>query len=89
MGAAGSDVALETADVALMADRLNHLPSAVGLSRRTSRIIRQDLWMGLGMVAFLIPAIILGLNIGPAVVLHEGSTLVVVFNALRLLGYRP
>jgi Cd2+/Zn2+-exporting ATPase len=43
--------------------------------------------MALGMVAFLIPATILGLNIGPAVVLHEGSTLVVVANALRLLGY--
>jgi len=41
------------------------------------------------MVAFLVPATILGLSIGPAVVLHEGSTLVVVFNALRLLGYQP
>jgi len=87
MGAAGSDVALETADVALMADRLDHLPFAVGLSRQTNRIIRQNLWMALGMVAFLIPATILGLHIGPAVVLHEGSTLVVVANALRLLGY--
>lgn len=88
MGAAGSDVALETADVALMADRLEHLPFAVGLSRQTSRIIKQNLWMSLGMVAFLIPATILGLGIGPAVALHEGSTLVVVFNALRLLAYR-
>jgi Cd2+/Zn2+-exporting ATPase len=89
MGAAGSDVALETADVALMADDLNHLPFAVGLSRRTSRIIRQNLWMSLGMVAFLIPATLIGLRIGPAVALHEGSTLIVVFNALRLLAYRP
>ncbi|MEX2399566.1 MAG: heavy metal translocating P-type ATPase [Rhodothermales bacterium] len=88
MGAAGSDVALETADVALMADRLEHLPFAVGLSRRTSRIIRQNLWISLGMVAFLVPATILGLGIGPAVAFHEGSTLVVVFNALRLLAYR-
>ena len=88
MGAAGSDVALETADVALMADRLEHLPFAVGLSRQTSRIIKQNLWMSLGMVAFLIPATIFGLGIGPAVALHEGSTLVVVFNALRLLAYR-
>jgi Cd2+/Zn2+-exporting ATPase len=87
MGAAGSDVALETADVALMADQLEHLPFAVGLSRRTSRVIRQNLWMSLGMVAFLIPATIFGLGIGPAVALHEGSTLVVVFNALRLLAY--
>src|SRR3546814_12349942 len=44
MGAAGSDVALETADVALMAADLNHLPFAVGLSRRTSRVIKQNPW---------------------------------------------
>ena len=88
MGAAGSDVALETADVALMADNLDHLPLAIGLSRATRRIIRQNLWMSLGMVAFLVPATMFGLNIGPAVTLHEGSTLVVVFNALRLLGYK-
>lgn len=88
MGAAGSDVALETADVALMADDLAHLPFAVGLSRRTSRVIRQNLWFSLGMVAFLIPATILGLQIGAAVVFHEGSTLLVVFNGLRLLAYR-
>ena len=88
MGAAGSDVALETADVALMADELSHLPFAVGLSRKTRRIIRQNLWMSLGMVVFLVPATIFGLGIGPAVALHEGSTLVVVFNALRLLAYK-
>lgn len=88
MGAAGSDVALETADVALMSDDLNHLPFAVGLSRQTSRIIRQNLWLSLGMVAFLVPATMLGLRLGPAVLLHEGSTLLVVLNALRLLAYQ-
>ncbi len=88
MGAAGSDVALETADVALMADDLNHLPFAVGLSRQTSRIIRQNLWLSLGMVVFLVPATIFGLRLGPAVFLHEGSTLLVVLNALRLLAYQ-
>jgi len=81
MGAAGSDVAL-------MADDLAHLPFAVGLSRATSRIIRQNLYVSLGVVAVLLPATILGLGIGPAVLAHEGSTLVVVFNALRLLGYK-
>ena len=88
MGAAGSDVALETADVALMADNLNHLPFAVALSRSTSSIIRQNLWFSLGVVALLVPATILGLGIGPAVAVHEGSTIVVVFNALRLLAFR-
>ncbi|ABS69210.1 heavy metal translocating P-type ATPase [Xanthobacter versatilis] len=88
MGAAGSDVALETADVALMADDLRHLPFAVGLSRRTRFIILQNVFISLGVVALLVPATIFGLGIGPAVAAHEGSTLVVVFNALRLLGYR-
>ncbi len=88
MGAAGSDVALETADIALMADDLATLPFAVGLSRSTSSIIRQNLWISLGVVAVLIPATLFGLGIGPAVVMHEGSTLVVVINALRLLGYK-
>lgn len=88
MGAAGSDVALETADVALMADDLSHLPFAIGLSRMTNRIIKQNIWISLGMVAFLVPATIIGLRMGPAVALHEGSTLVVVLNALRLLAFR-
>lgn len=88
MGAAGSDVALETADVALMADDLRRLPFAVGLSRKSRRIIRQNVFVSLGVVAVLVPATILGLGIGPAVVMHEGSTLLVVFNALRLLAYR-
>nr|WP_237752732.1 heavy metal translocating P-type ATPase [Mycolicibacterium aromaticivorans] len=86
MGAAGSDVALETADVALMADDLKALPFAVHLSRRSARVIKQNLWASLGIVAVLIPATVFGLGIGPAVLIHEGSTLIVVANALRLLG---
>lgn len=89
MGAAGSDVALETADIALMADKLETLPFAIGLSRKAKGIIRQNLWVSLGIVAILIPSTILGwANIGIAVLIHEGSTLVVVFNALRLLAYK-
>jgi Cd2+/Zn2+-exporting ATPase len=88
MGAAGSDVALETADVALMGDKLETLPFVVGLSRQTRRIIRQNLWASLGMVALLIPATIFGMRMGLAVLFHEGSTLLVVANALRLLAYR-
>jgi Cd2+/Zn2+-exporting ATPase len=71
-----------------MADDLNLLPFAVGLSRKTRGIIRQNLWISLGMVAFLVPATVLGLGIGPAVALHEGSTLIVVFNALRVLAFK-
>ena len=88
MGAAGSDVALETADVALMADDLSHLPFVIGLSRTTRSVILQNVIVSLGVVGLLVPATILGLGIGPAIAVHEGSTLLVVFNALRLLAYR-
>jgi len=88
MGGAGTDVALETADVALMADDLSRLPFAVALSRASRRIIRQNLFVSLGVVALLIPATLFGwAGIGLAVLVHEGSTVVVVINALRLLTY--
>ncbi|MCE7481914.1 MULTISPECIES: heavy metal translocating P-type ATPase [Microbacterium] len=87
MGAAGSTVALETCDIALMSDDLGRVPFAVRLSRATSRIIRQNLIASLAIVAFLILATFMGLNIGAVVLIHEGSTLVVVINALRLLGF--
>ncbi len=89
MGAAGSDVALETADIALMADQLSNLPFAIGLSKKAHTIIRQNIIISLGMVALLIPLTITGLaSMGPAVIGHEGSTVLVVFNALRLLAFR-
>lgn len=89
MGAAGSDVALETADIALMADNLSGLHFAIGLSRKSKGIIKQNLWISLGVTALLIPATIFNFaGIGIAILIHEGSTLIVVFNALRLLAYR-
>ena len=89
MGGAGTAVALETADVALMGDDLGKLPFAVGLSRQARRVIRQNLYVSLGVIALLIVATVTGVvGIGPAVVAHEGSTLVVIANALRLLAYR-
>lgn len=89
MGAAGSDVALETADVALLSDKIENLPFVIGLSRQSKLIIKQNLWISLGVVAFLIPTTIMGwASIGVAVAIHEGSTLLVVINALRLLRYK-
>ncbi|MCC7117554.1 MAG: cadmium-translocating P-type ATPase [Anaerolineales bacterium] len=89
MGGAGTDVALETADVALMGDDLSKLPFAVGLGRATRKIIVQNLTLALGVIALLIIASLTGIvNMGTAVIFHEGSTLVVVANALRLLGYK-
>jgi Cd2+/Zn2+-exporting ATPase len=89
MGGAGTAAALETADVALMGDDLGRLPFAIGLSRQARRVIRQNLYVSLGVIALLIVASVTGLvGIGPAVIVHEGSTLVVIANALRLLAYR-
>lgn len=88
MGGAGTAVALETADVALMGDDLGKLPFAVGLSRAARGVIRQNLYISLGVIVVLILATTTGyFGIGPAVFAHEGSTLVVLANALRLLGY--
>ncbi len=89
MGATGTDVALEAADVALMADDLSKLPFAVGLSRRARKTITQNVVISLGVVGLLVPFAALGIvPLSWAVVLHEGSTVVVAFNALRLLSYR-
>ncbi len=89
MGGAGTDVALETADVALMGDDLSKLPFAVGLGRATRAIIMQNLFISLGVIALLIITSLTGIvSIGIAIIFHEGSTLVVVANALRLLGYQ-
>ena len=88
MGGAGTAAALETADVALMGDDLARLPFVIGLSRRARSIIRQNLYISLGVIALLVVATVTGLaGIGPAVIIHEGSTLVVIANALRLLTY--
>ncbi len=89
MGGAGTAVALETADVALMGDDLSKLPFAVGLSRASRAIIRQNLVIALGVIGLLIVTSVLGwVQLSGAVILHEGSTIVVVLNALRLLGYK-
>jgi Zn2+/Cd2+-exporting ATPase len=89
MGGAGTDIALETADVALMSDALEKLPEAIGLSRFSRRIIAQNLCLALGVILFMAPAAAIGeATLGIAVVAHEGSTVLVVLNALRLLVYR-
>jgi Cd2+/Zn2+-exporting ATPase len=89
MGAAGTAAALEAADVALMSDDIAQVPFAIGLARQTRRIILQNLTIALVVIILLIVATTTGtIGIGPAVVMHEGSTLVVIANALRLLAYR-
>jgi len=89
MGAAGSDVALETADVALMSDDLVKLPYAVRLSRTTLRVIRQNIAFSLLVIALLITTTLIGwLRLSLGVFGHEGSALLVIANGMRLLRYR-
>ena len=89
IGASATDVALETADIALMTDNLEKLPYVIGLSRAARRIIRQNLTLSMGVIGFLVLTTVVGVMTLPvAVFLHEGSTLLVVSNGLRLLAYR-
>jgi Cd2+/Zn2+-exporting ATPase len=90
MGAGGSDVALETADVVLMSSDLSRLPYALGLGRRAMSVVRQNLAFAMAVIAVLIGSALLNLVSLPlGVIGHEGSTVIVVLNGLRLLGYRP
>ena len=86
MGGAGSDVALETADVVLIADDLAKLPYAVSLSQRTRRTIIQNLGFSLSVIVVLVTAsLTVGIPLPLGVIGHEGSTIIVVLNGLRLL----
>lgn len=88
MGGAGSDIALETADVVLMSDDLGKLSGTIGLSRAMKRTIRVNLTFALGVIAVLaISTLFVGIPLPLGVVGHEGSTILVVLNGLRLLGY--
>lgn len=86
MGGAATDVALETADVVLMADDLTKLPRALELSRRCRRVILQNLgFAGLVILGLVTSTLIGWMTLPVGVVGHEGSTLLVVLNGLRLL----
>jgi Cd2+/Zn2+-exporting ATPase len=86
---AGTDVALETADVVLVGNDLTAVPYAVGLARKARRILIQNLAFASAVVVLLV-LLTFGVNLRlpMAVVGHEGSTVLVVLNGLRLLGYR-
>ena len=86
MGTAGSDVALETADVVLMADRLEKLEYAIRLGRRSGRIVKQNIIFALSFIVILLIANFTGNMTLPLGVLgHEGSTVLVILSGLRLL----
>ncbi len=86
MGAAGTDVAIETGDIVLMSDDLSKIPYALRLSQRSVKNIRQNIVASLAIVAFLIPAALIGwIGLLPGLLLNEISALIVIINALRLL----
>jgi len=89
MGTAGTDVALETAEVVLMGDDLEHIPYAIALSRKARRTLIANLAFSLGAIVLMVGAIFsFGLSLPLAVVGHEGGTVLVSLNGLRLLLFR-
>jgi len=89
MGAIGTDVAIETADVALMSDDLSKLPWLIRHSRRTLGIIKANLAFALGIKAiFLLLAVFQVATLWTAILADMGSSLLVIFNGLRLLRGR-
>ncbi|MGE5251800.1 MAG: heavy metal translocating P-type ATPase [Bacteroidota bacterium] len=90
MGGAGTDVAIETADVVLMSDDLHKIPFTINLARRARRVVWQNLTFAMAVIVILVASALgaqLPLPLG--VVGHEGSTVLVVLNGLRLLAYQP
>ena len=90
MGAVGTDVAIETADVVLMSDDIEKVDYVIHLGKRARRVVRQNVYFSIGWMAMLVVlAVTVGLPLPLAVVGHEGSTLLVAANGLRLLRGRP
>jgi Cd2+/Zn2+-exporting ATPase len=89
MGAAGTDVAMETADVVLMSNSLKNVAFAVGLSRHARKVVFQNLAFALAVIVVLVcSALGLHLPLTFGVIGHEGSTVLVCINGLRLLGFK-
>jgi Cd2+/Zn2+-exporting ATPase len=89
MGAAGTDVALESADVVLMGDDLSTIPYLIALSRATRRTLVQNLTFSMAVILILVAAVLgVGLALPLSVLGHEGSTVLVSLNGLRLLGFK-
>jgi len=84
MGAMGTDVAIETADIALMGEDLNHLPQVLDHARRTRRIMLQNVGLSLLLIAVLIPLALFGiLGLAAVVLIHELAEIVVIANGVR------
>ena len=90
MGVAGTDIAMETADVVLMADNLEKLTHAIKLSKATVRNMKQNMFFAIGTVALLLAGVLTkNVNLASGMLIHEMSVLLVILNAIRLVRYKP
>lgn len=90
MGAAGTDIAIETSDVVLISDDVEKVDYVIHLGKRTRRIVRQNTFFSVGwMLLLIMVTLTVGMPLTLAVIAHEGSTLLVAINGLRLLLGRP
>jgi len=90
MGAAGTDIAIETADVALMSDDMMKLPEAIRLSKATLRNIYQNVFIALAAVSILLLGVLFGrVHMAGGMLIHEASVLIVIANGMRLLREHP
>ncbi|MNN51986.1 Zinc-transporting ATPase [compost metagenome] len=88
IGGAGTDVAMETADVVLMSAEVGKLSYAMGLSRATVCNMKQNIYFALLVVGLLLAGVLIKtVNLSFGMLVHEGSVLLVILNAIRLLGY--
>lgn len=86
MGAAGSDVALDTANIALMNDDPNRIVDALHISRATRSVIRQNLVIAIGTVLILLAGVLMGqVNMAGGMLVHEASVMIVILNGMRLM----
>ncbi|CAG1005701.1 H+-transporting ATPase [Anaerolineales bacterium] len=90
MGAAGTDIAIETADIALMSDDMMKLPEAIRLSKATLRNIHQNVFIALATVSILLLGVLFGrVHMAGGMLIHEASVLIVIVNGMRLLRAEP
>lgn len=86
----GTDVAIETSDVVLMNSDFSRLPHALGLAKSTSRNMKQNITIAVGVVLVLLASLLFSewMNMSIGMLVHEASILVVILNGMRLLRYR-
>ena len=86
----GTDVAIETSDVVLMNSDFSRLPHALGLTKATARNMKQNIFIAVGVVVFLLAGLLFSewMNMSIGMLLHEASILIVILNGMRLLRYK-